>query len=96
MPSREDETFLNMNPHPSSCNCPECVKKRKRIKYPYPAEIECPSCGNISLYFSDRKKIYRCVHEHCLAEGKTIEEISERKAKRDRIFKRLWNGLSEE
>lgn len=90
MSNREDETNLNINPHPPTCTCPECVKKKKRVKYPYPAEIECPSCGNISMYFSDQKSVYRCMNENCLAEGKTLKEISDRKADREKIFKNLW------
>lgn len=75
MPNREDETWLNMNPHPENCSCTECIRKRKRIKYPYPAEFECPACGNISLYFSDDLLKFKCMHEICILCPPNAQEL---------------------
>lgn len=58
--------------------------------------MECPSCGNISMYFSDQKSVYRCVHEQCLVEGKTVEEIAERKVKHDEMLKNLWEQFNKD
>jgi hypothetical protein len=94
MSNREDETWLNINPHPRACNCSECVTKRKRITYPYPAEIVCPSCGNISMYYSEQKSLYRCVHDKCLVEGKTIKEIADKKANQAKILNNIFEQLN--
>lgn len=81
MPKREDETWLNVNPSPL---------KRKGKIYPYPASIECPSCGNFSLYYSDELAKYRCMHESCQAEGKTLKELIAQKARRDEQLKSIF------
>ena len=90
MPNREDETWLNTHLHPETCSCPECLRKRKRIKYEFPAEFECPFCGNISVWFSDEKQEYRCKHPTCEQRGKTLEEMDEKKAKIDKQLNDLW------
>jgi hypothetical protein len=94
MPNREDESYLNEHGHSPNCSCPECIRKRKRIPYPFPAEFECPACGNISLYFSDNLAKYKCVHEPFKAEGKTIKEIADKKAKIDKQMKDIFNQLN--
>jgi hypothetical protein len=91
MSNREDETWLNINGHADTCSCPDCLKKRKRIKYPYPAELECPVCGNISMYYSDQLAIFKCNNEKCKVEGKTLQEIAVKKAQTDKRLKDLWN-----
>ena len=74
MPKREDETWRNT--HPPACSCTECVANRKKSRFPYPASIECPACGNISLYYSEKECIYKCINEECLITGETLTEIS--------------------
>jgi len=93
MPNREDETYLNLNPHPPTCKCPQCIKESKKRRYPYPASIECPACGHFSLYYSNEKAKYRCMNEQCQAEGQTLKEIRDRKAQLDEQLKNLWEQL---
>jgi hypothetical protein len=93
MSLREDETWLNMNSHPPTCKCAKCTKDVKRIKYPYPAELECPSCGHISVYYSEQSAKYVCVNSNCHSEGKTLKEISDKKAQINNLLKDLWNQL---
>lgn len=87
VPNREDETTANIK-HPFSCRCRDC-HRRIVVKYPYPAELECPACGNISMYHSEELNTYRCLNTTCQAEAKTLEAIAVRKAKVSGIM----NGL---
>lgn len=73
MSNREDETWLNINPHPENCSCAECTRKRKRKPYHYPAEFECPACGNISLYFSDDLATFRCMNDICALHSQELK-----------------------
>lgn len=90
MPNREDERWFNLNPHPSSCTCPQCLKDKQKRSYPYPASMDCPACGQFSLYYSDILKKYRCINEQCQVEGQTLKEIEDRTTQRDKKLKNLW------
>jgi len=89
MPSRKDETWLNIHPHPPTCSCHDCVLSRNKRRYPYPASLECPYCGHLSLYHSDKLTKYICMNEHCKSEGKTLKEISDKKDWSDKRLKGL-------
>jgi hypothetical protein len=45
------------------------------------------------MYYSDGQKKYKCMNEHCLAEGETLMEVREAKARRDAQLKGLWEQL---
>jgi hypothetical protein len=92
MPSRGDETYLNTNPHPSNCSCQKCIHNRKREEYSFPAEFECPACGNFSVWKNDEKQEYACMHPTCKFSGKTLEEIAEKKSKSDKKLEGLWHN----
>ena len=90
MPSRKEERELNINPHPSTCTCPQCISERKKRNYPSPASIECPACGHLSVYYSDPKSKYVCMNQQCQSEGETLKEIRDKKKQREQQLKNLW------
>jgi len=81
MPKREDETWLNIHPHPPTCNCDKCTKERSlRVgeqdysSCGYPT-VECPICGCQSVFYNGKKSQYECLNTKCNAKGKTLGEI---------------------
>jgi hypothetical protein len=84
MPKREDETWLNVNPP---------LAKQKRKKYPYPASMDCPACGNFSMYYSDEQRKYRCMNEQCQIEGDTLEDVLAKVARHEEEQRELWKQI---
>jgi hypothetical protein len=84
MPKREDETWLNVNPP---------LTKSNRKRYPYLASMECPACGNLSMYYSDEHRKYRCMNEQCQIEGETLEDILAKVAKHREEQEAFWKQI---
>jgi hypothetical protein len=81
MPKREDETWLNIHPHPPACTCTVCVKKKLGAskdeaysRYGTPA-TECPVCERQSLIYNNREAKYQCLNDKCNISGETLTEI---------------------
>ncbi|GEM_PF-6062031 len=101
MPSREDETWRNLNPHPPACTCTDCCERKglhvEKGGDGNPRSIQfCPDCGQKSYSWNQRQSTYECLNPLCKssathgAPGKSDQVMSE-KPRRHRIDDRFPN-----